>query len=75
MEIINLWHLEWLQLASDVTYQRAEYYANEHKFSRNYVERCLRKCIFFSNGQLVEVCTGVQDTCTGVEKYRTSALE
>ena len=26
------------------------------KFSRNYVERCLRKCIFCPNGQIVEVC-------------------
>ena len=56
MEIINLRHLEWFQLASDVSNQRAQYYANVQKFSRNYVERCLRKCIFCPNGQIVEVC-------------------
>ena len=55
-EIINLRHLEWFQLASDVSNQRAQYYANVQKFSRNYVERCLRKCIFSPNGQIVEVC-------------------
>ena len=58
MEIINLRHLEWFQLASDVSNQRAQYYANIQKFSRNYVERCLRKCIFCPNGQIVEVCSG-----------------
>ena len=56
MEIINLRHLKWFQLASDVSNQRAQYYANVQKFSRNYVERCLRKCIFCPNGQIVEVC-------------------
>ena len=59
-EIINLRHLEWFQLASDVSNQRAQYYANIQKFSRNYVERCLRKCIFCPNGQIVEVCNGQQ---------------
>ena len=58
MEIINLRHLKWFQLASDVSNQRAQYYANIQKFSRNYVERCLRKCIFCPNGQIVEVCSG-----------------
>ena len=38
-EIINLRHLEWFQLASDVSNQRAQHYATVQKFSRNYVER------------------------------------
>ena len=29
-------------------------------FSRNYIERCLRICVFYSNGQLVEVCNGAE---------------
>ena len=57
MEIINLRHLERFQLASDVSNQRAQYYANVQKFSHNYVERCLRKCIFCPNGQIGEVCS------------------
>ena len=61
-EIINLRHLEWFQLASDVSNQRAQYYANIQKFSRNYIERCLRKCIFCPNGQIVEVCTAMLAT-------------
>ena len=48
----------FVQLASDVSNQRAQYYANVQKFSHNYVERCLRKCIFCPNGQIVEVCIG-----------------
>ena len=40
--------------------QSALYYANVQKFSRNYVERCLRKCIFCPNGQIVEVCNARQ---------------
>ena len=70
MEIINLRHLEWFQLASDVSNQRAQYYANIQKFSRNYVERCLRKCIFCPNGQIVEVC----NVLTFVKEKKTKRL-
>ena len=59
--------MKCLKLASDVSNQRAQYYANIQKFSRNYVERCLRKCIFCPNGQIVEVCIGSISTCLNLQ--------